>query len=323
MLPQGALMTLESADFGALVDTWSRSPEQRAWLGSASYSAFANSRLFARLQDAQSGFASAARRSVDGDFLAEIAGKESIFAWYDIGNLEFLYISRLPQDRLAKLSLLAQRSSFARREAGGITFYTRASSGNPAAEPADTAPRGESPGDAQDGSEGYRVAQTRTVAFAVRGDLLLLATREDLIAGALQLIAAGKGSNEGAGTQATEGWYAAAEAASPTHHGDLHMLLDLQRLTKTPQFRTYWVQRNVTTTRQYRAAVVDLYREPGQFREERVLLPMQSGANSTEGTAQTDLGSLEELVPQRAGWGMTVDERKLRANSAAYARIAG
>ncbi len=281
MLPQGALMTVESAHFGDLVAAWNRSPEQRAWLTSANYSAFANSRLFTRLGDAQSSFTDAAKTGIDGDFLKQIAGGESIFAWYNIGNLEFLYISHLSPDRLSKLNLLAQRGSFARRESAGTAFYVRSSSGA-AASPEDNAP----------------VDQPRTVAFAVRGDWLLLATREDLIAGALQLMAAPPGPKQPVESQATAGWYAAAAAASPAPHGDLHMLLDLQSLNATPQFRTYWIQRNVTATRAYRAAVVDLYREPGQFREERVLLPMQP---ATAESAQPDLGAMEQLVPERAG----------------------
>ena len=58
-------------------------------------------------------------------------------------------------------------------------------------------------------------------------------------------------------------WVALAWAATPsgpTQNDDPHMLLDVQPLPKTPQFRSYWIQRNVTATRQYRAAVVDLYR---------------------------------------------------------------
>lgn len=293
MLPQGALMTVESADFGSLVDAWNQSPEQHAWLQSASYVGFAHSRLFALLQNAQNAFSNAARSSVDGRFLANVAGKESIFAWYDIGNLQFLYISRLPQARLTKLGLLAQRGSFARREVDGSTFYVRTTPGDAASEPAE----GRESMDAEGTPAGAGSEQARTVAFAVEGDLLLIATREDLIASALQLIHAGRKGNPIA-TEATEGWYAAATAAGSPDHGDLHMLLDLQRLTKTPQFRTYWSQRNVTETRKYRAAVVDLYREPGQFREERVLLPMQPG---DAGAEQSDLGSMESLVPERAG----------------------
>ena len=286
-LPPGALMTLESSDFNTLLNSWTQSPEQKAWLNSASYSAFANSRLFSRLADAQSGFASAAKTAVDGSFLHEVAGKESIFAWYDIGNLEFLYITHLPHDEIGKIALLQQRSSFARRESAGTPFYLRTDTASAEATVTDN----EAPAQVGD------LDQPRTVAFAVRGDWLLFATREDLIANALQLMAAQDTGNAAADSQANAGWFSAAAAVAPEQHGDLHMLLDLQSLTKTPQFRTYWIQRNVTDTRQYRAAVVDLYREPGRFREERVLLPMGQPASPDE----ADLGALQALVPEHVG----------------------
>ena len=286
-LPPGALMTLESPDFATLLTTWNQSPEQKAWLNSASYSSFANSRLFSRLADAQSGFASAAKTTAGGFFLQGIAGKESIFAWYDIGNLEFLYITHLPHDQIARIALLQQQSSFARRESAGTPFFVRtATTSTDAASSDNSAP-------AQAGD----LDQPRTVAYAVRGDWLLLATRADLIANALQLMAGQDAGNAAADSQANAGWFSAAAAVAPEQHGDLHMLLDLQSLTKTPQFRTYWIQRNVTDTRKYRAAVVDLYREPGRIREERVLLPMQQPTSSDE----ADLGPLEALVPEHIG----------------------
>jgi hypothetical protein len=273
-LPPGALLTIESPDFATLLHTWNASPEQAAWLKSANYSAFANSRLFNRLSDAQGEFEGVAggKSGFDAEFLKQVAGKESIFAWYDISKLEFLYISHLPPGRTANVELLQQRGKFSRRESGGTSFYIKTSAGS-----------GDDAGP----------SSPRTVAFATRGDWLILATREDLIANALLLMQA-----SGAATQseATEGWYAAAEAAAPSQHGELHMLLDLQRITATPAFQTYWVQRNVTDTRRYRAAVVDLYREPHSFREERVLLPN----TSTDASNQPDLAAIEALVPDRA-----------------------
>lgn len=284
-LPPGALMTLESPDFSSLLTSWMQSPQQRAWLNSANYSAFANSRLFSRLADAQSGFADAAHTGLNSSFLQQVAGRESIFAWYDIGNLEFLYITHLSDQQVAALSLLQQRSNFIQRESAGTPFYLRT-----ATAAADTS-------STDNTVSSQTLTQPRTVAFAVRGDWLLLATREDLIANALQLMASPGGTKAAPDSEANVGWFAAASAAGPTRHGDLHMLLDLQSLTKTPQFRTYWIQRNVTATRQFRAAVVDLYREPDRFREERVLLPMQPLASS----GQADLGQLEALVPERIG----------------------
>jgi hypothetical protein len=274
-LPPGALLTIESPDFANLLHTWNTSPEQAAWLKSANYSAFANSRLFNRLGDAQGEFEGVAggKSGFDSEFLKQVAGKESIFAWYDISKLEFLYISHLPPGRTANVELLQQHGKFSRRESGGTSFYikTSAGSGNDAG-----------------------ASSPRTVAFATRGDWLILATREDLIANALLLMQASSATTQ---SEATEGWYAAAEAVAPAQHGELHMLLDLQRITATPAFQSYWVQRNVTDTRRYLAAVVDLYREPHSFREERVMLPNAS----TDAPPQPDLAAIETLVPARAG----------------------
>jgi len=276
-LPPGALLTIESPDFAGLLHAWNTSLEQAAWFKSASYSAFANSRLFGRLSDAQGEFAGVAGSNADAAFLQQVAGKESIFAWYDISKLEFVYISHLPPGQTARVDLLQERGKFSRRESGGDSFYVKTS--------------------ASSGGEDAGPSSPRTVAFATRGDWLILGTREDLVANTLLLMQQ-QDSGVPQSSLATEGWYAAAEAAGPAKHGDLHMLLDLQRITATPAFRTYWIQRNVTDTRQYRAAVVDLYREPHSFREERVLLP-NSSAN--DAAAQPDLAAVEALVPARAG----------------------
>ncbi len=238
-------------------------------------------------------------------FLQQVAGKESIFAWYNIGNLEFLYITHLPPDRLNQLNLLEQRGTFQRREAAGTPFFVRTSDSSTRAEESAAADQTAAQTPDQPGAAGLN--QSRTVAFAIRGDWLLLATREDLIANALQLMAAHDKptSAEPLDSQATAAWYAAASAAGPQRHGDLHMLLDLQSLTRTPQFRTYWIQRNVSDTRQYRAAVVDLYRDPHSLREERVLLPMDSTAATEQASsptaAQPDLATEEALAPERTG----------------------
>ena len=51
------------------------------------------------------------------------------------------------------------------------------------------------------------------------------------------------------------------------------MVLNLDRIVPMPEFRTYWVQQNITEMKQYRSAVSDLYLDPPAFREERALLP--------------------------------------------------
>ena len=275
MLPPGALLTIEAPDFAGLLHSWSGSPEASAWMRSANYSFFANSRLFGRLSAAQDEFASAAKLSDAGtSLLDQVAGGQSVFAWYDIGELQFLYITRMPASRAQQSALFAQRPSFHRRQVGSSVFYVRT----------ETVP----------GS-----SRQRTVAFASVGDLLLLSTREDLMAGALTLIGAPVGESV-----AKEPWYVDALTAHPAgpRPADLHMVLNLERIVPTPYFRSYWIQGNVSEFKTYRSAVSDLYRESvageSRFREERTVLMKQEAATSE---ADPDLGALAALVPPGTG----------------------
>ena len=269
-IPQDALLTIESPDFAALLHQWTNSAESKSWLASDNYSVFQNSRLFGRLSDAQDSFAKAAGIPAGADLLNQVAGKQSVFAWYDIGKLEFLYITRMPAAQADRSQLFQARSTFERRHAGNSDFYIRSSG-----------------------------ADYGTVAFArvpgASGDLVLLATREDLIANALKLIAAASPAT----SIRQEPWFRDVSAALPAEKSApaLHMVLNLDRIAIDPHFRSYWIQRNNTWIRQFRAAASDLYVEPARFREERVLLP-----NSTQAaTANLNLAPLAALVPPSTG----------------------
>ena len=274
--PPGALLAVESRDFGALLQAWNDSAEQRRWLAGDDYAGFSRSRLYGRLNDAQTQFATAAGLAPDGQFLKQVAGSESLFAWYDIGNLEFLYITRLPSDKAAQMPLLAMRDKFEQRQAGGVTFYIRNSEDAANATPSAL-------------DNGADDSRPRTVAFAISGDTLLLATREDLIAGALEQMA-----HPGGRSLATDSWYAASIAAANEKPGDLRLTLDLAKITRSPYFRTYWVQQNITATRSYAAALSDLYREAGVFREERFLLP----SGTVEPSKDIDLTPVLRFLPE-------------------------
>jgi hypothetical protein len=93
-------------------------------------------------------------------------------------------------------------------------------------------------------------------------------------------------------------WSQSVAAAGPA--GDLRMVLNLEKIVPSPYFRTYWVQQNITETKQYSAAISDLFRSSKQYREERVLIrkapPAASSADGFEATAD-----LVRLVPDGAG----------------------
>src|SRR5271157_1222059 len=265
--PSGALLYLQAKDFSSLLSAWDNSDENRLWLKSNSYEVFSRSRLFLRLKDANTEFSKAAGVPTDANLLRQVAGEQSALAIFDIGKLEFLYITRLPSASSMQSALWQTRSKFETRNAGGATFFLRR---DPESE--------------------------REVAFAVTGDYLLLATRENLLAGALQLMASGDARS----IEAEPWWSQSVAAAGP--EGDLRMVLNLEKIVPSPYFRSYWVQQNITDMKQYSAAISDLTLSGKEYREERVLLPKTAATGDTSvGAGPLGVADIVRLVPAQAG----------------------
>ena len=268
LFPSGALLYLEARDFRGLVNDWNASPERRAWLASASYQVFSRSRLLLKMADAQGDFAKAAGVPPDYAMLQSVAGGESALAIYDIGKLEFLYASRLEQARVLNTALWRARGTYQTRQAGGVTYYVR--------EDRDS---------------------RRTAAFAYAGGLLLAATREDLVGGALELLA-----RQNRPTVAGESWFADAVNAASAGDRDLRLVYNMERLAGTFHFRSYWVQGNVADLREFRSGLADLERTRGEVTERRVLLRSTAAADHLDQTAsETAAGQLLALAPDTAG----------------------
>ncbi|HKM83767.1 MAG TPA: hypothetical protein VJY15_22780 [Candidatus Acidoferrum sp.] len=264
--PSGASLYLQAKDFSSLLSDWDNSDENRLWLKSNNYEVFSRSRLFLRLKDANTEFSKAAGVPTDANLLRQVAGKQSALAIFDIGKLEFLYITRLPSASSMQSTLWQTRSKFDTRSAGGVTFFLRC---DPESE--------------------------REVAFAVTGDYLLLATREDLLAGALQLLASGDARSIEA-----EPWWSQSVAAASAE-GDLRMVLNLEKIVPSPYFRSYWVQQNITDMKQYSAAISDLTLSGKEYREERVLLRKTAATGDTSREAgPTGVADIVRLVPTQA-----------------------
>jgi len=266
-VPAGSLLYLQAKDFSAMLNDWNASPQKASWVQSKNYEVYSRSRLFLRLQGASNQFAVAAGLPPDMNFLTQVAGTQSALALYDIGKLEFLYLTKLPSASSTQSTLWQTRAKFEARSAAGLTFYVR-----------------------RDPESG------REVAFAVNGDYLILATREDLLAGALQLMAGSKDR-----TIEAEQWWSQAVAAGGSV-GDLRMVLNLEKIVPSPYFRSYWIQRNITDMGQYSAAISDLFRSGKEYREERVLLKKSAAASSANtGDGSTAVADLLRLLPADTG----------------------
>jgi hypothetical protein len=264
--PAGPLLYLEAKDFSSLLNDWNSSPQKRQWVETANYEGFSRSRLFLRLQSAGEQFATAAGIPPDMNFLSQVAGQQSAVAIYDIGKLQFLYVTYLPSAKSMQSSLYQTRSKFEPRNAGGVDFFVRRD-----------------------------VESERVVAFAISGDYLLLATREDLLAGALQLMSGKQGR-----TVESESWWTQSTAAAG-QAGDLRMVLDMQTLVPNGYFRTYWVQQNITDLSQYSGAVSDLFRTANEYREERVLIRKKEPAKPDSPDGLKATADLSRLIPESAG----------------------
>ena len=93
-VPSGALLYLQARDFSSVLSDWDKSGEKKTWIKSRNHDEFSNSRLLLRLKDAGTEFSKAAGVPADASLLQQITGKQMAFALYDIGKLQFLYVTR-------------------------------------------------------------------------------------------------------------------------------------------------------------------------------------------------------------------------------------
>lgn len=262
IFPAGASVYVEARDFGALLRDWDASSEKAAWLASANYEAFSRSKVFLRLVDAQKEFAAAAGVPADYAMVGAAAGSNSALAIYDIGDLQFLYATRLGSARATETGLWKARARYETRRAGGVDYYVK-----------------------RDAASG------RIAAFAIAGDTLLLATNEEIIAGALELMA--RASRPAI---ASEKWFEDATRAAGGQ-AELRLAYNLDRLLRDSHFRSYWIERNSSALREFSAGISDLQRSSGRFVERRVLLR----ANATPAVVGSG-AQLMAMVPDDAGF---------------------
>jgi hypothetical protein len=237
LLPPGALLYLEAKDFHKLLAQWNSSEEKRRWAASDNFGEVSRSRLVQRLMQARDEFATVAGIPVEMNLVDTAAGDASAFALYNLPSLSFVYLTHVSSGRLDTNQLWSARKNYQPRQIAGISFFTKTDPGT-----------------------------HRTIAFGSYKDWFIVSTDPDLMAQTLVLL-----SGETAASLATEPWYTDAVKQS-AGQGDLRLLYQLDRLLKTPQFRTYWIQRNETDLKPFRSGVADLFETNNGFHEERALL---------------------------------------------------
>lgn len=237
LFPPGALLYLEAKNLRGLVTQWNSSGEKRAWPSSDNFGVLSRSRLVQRLGEARDQFATAAGIPVAFNLLEELAGGRSAFAFYDLANLKFVYLTNLQSSRLEASELWRSRTRYQQRSVAGIRFYVDSDA-----------------------------ATHRTIAFAHFNDWLIVSTAEEQMAQTLALV-----SGVQTAGLAIEPWFSNVAKQAPSQ-GDLRLVYHLNTLLPTPQFRTYWLQKNASALKEFTSGTADLFRKPDAFEEQRVLL---------------------------------------------------
>ena len=199
LFPSGALVYLEAKDFARLLSEWNSSTVKQDWLSGANYAEFERSNLFLKLNGFYKSYGAAAGFTPDMVSLLSLAGDESALALYDLQHVQFAYITRLPESKVAQTRLWLGRRSFETRQSSGVTFFVNR-------------------------------AQGSAVAFARANGYLLVSTDEGRMAGMLGLLNGKETSNI-----AGEGWYKQSTEAAGAP-GELRLAMNLENLVENTTF---------------------------------------------------------------------------------------
>lgn len=261
LIPGRPLLCLEASDLSAALAALDGSKPMAAWYATASYKAFLDTKLAqklgARLKEAE-GLAGVGFNLKN---LRTVAGGASVLALYDIGALEFLYVSRLDPARFAASVLGPLRGKFDRRLEKGLTWYVKAR---------------------EDGALEF--------AFALVGDLLFVSNRAQRLEAAVALPGAG-----GAGSLARDPSYVRA-CGLDLEGFDFRLFLDQQRINASSYFRAYWLFRNAGELGWIESSLLSAKLGDGGLEERRLFLPVASTGASTA-PAEAPLAALCSTLP--------------------------
>jgi hypothetical protein len=223
-------------------------------------------RLVLKLKEVYDEFSATAGFAPDLTELETIAGTDTALAVYDIGKLDLVYISKMPAAQLGQNVLIRVRGGYDTHSSGTQSYFVK-QSGN------------------------------RAAAFAIVGDYVVAATREDLLVEALGLIQ----GNTAARSVNQELWFDAAVRAMGADGGRpiaLRLVMDLPNVMKTPYFRSYWIQNNAEDLRAYSSFMSQVVRNADAFEESRVLIRSEEAPLVAHEAATAEL---QRFIPENIG----------------------
>jgi hypothetical protein len=271
VMPRGAMLYLQANDLGALMKMWLASRVRAQFYDSDSFGAFQKSRVYLKLQDRKKDFETALGFGLDETRLAELAGRASAVAIYDIGKIELVFVTEVARPRAFASALFKQAPKFQERSADGLSYYVRDVT-----------------------TDGGRLNQQ--FCFAYLEGKLIVTTTEGLMIRAL-----GNVKNSGADSLIGD-VVALAEMASGFAAHDVTMWLDQARLNRNRYFDNYWIHNNASgELAAIESGLIDLRIAGDGLTEQRWFKMGTGGQGLGAGTLEAgQLGALMKFTPADA-----------------------
>ncbi|MBI4854551.1 MAG: hypothetical protein HY819_22360 [Acidobacteria bacterium] len=261
-MPKGALVYIQSKDLALQLRTWYLSATHKRYFESNNYKEFTGSRLFLKFQERIQEFENITGFSLAEEDFAKAVGGKSALALYNIGDLEFVFATELPQAQLAS-SILAQKGDkLQTRKYANLTYYLKTTKSD--------------------------FGETKTFAVALVGNKAIVATSETLMQRALKNNSDTKSEDQLVNTLVET----VSQAEGFTGH-DVTLWLDQALLNKDRYFRNYWIHKNLKSLEGLSKVLIDLELASDRFIERRWLF------NSTITTLdkETNFSQLLSYVP--------------------------
>jgi hypothetical protein len=261
-MPKGALVYIQSKDLASQLQTWYSSQTHKRYFDSANYEAFTSSRLFLKFQERIQEFENTTGFSLTEQDFAKAIGGKSALALYNIGDLEFVFVTELSQASLAS-SILAQKGDkLQTRKYAGVIYYLKTTKSD--------------------------VGESKAFAVALVGNKAIVATSETLMQRALKNSTDPKSED-----QLVNNLVETATNAEGFISHDVTLWLDQATLNKDRYFRNYWVHRNVKDLEGLSKGLIDLELTADKFIEHRWLFNSQITVSDKE----TNFGQLMQYIP--------------------------
>ena len=236
--PKGAKVWVYAPHGGRLLEDIKESSSLKAFLHPRHGSAdtFKRTRLFRKLRVRFKELARLVSTKAEWKDLAALVGEETAFALYDIGELKFVFISRLTSDRMASTFLWPARGKARERYMQGSVYYSLASR-NKSAE----------------------------FFFGNAKGKLVISNRESLFEDAFAAALAGEDEKS---RQPLSGTFNQAFPKKFRVH-DFLLFLEQDVLNEDPYFQRYWVYRNFERIDWVKTVVVDVELSVDKWNERR------------------------------------------------------